>query len=175
MTVLLYLSLCIYGGGDRRGQINFVKGGVDIVIATPGRLNDLQMNDLISLSSITYLVRYLLACLVLCEKECVVFNNFSDHWVKGAGRSWPYARHGLWATDKEDSLGHPPRPTECHDQVRVRSHETNVCHHIVNEQDTKTHDGFPLRVVRFISKLIWEICFLKKLYIMFFFRIFRKR
>ncbi|KAG8000301.1 putative ATP-dependent RNA helicase DDX43, partial [Nibea albiflora] len=51
-----YKSLCIYGGGDRRGQINFVKGGVDIVIATPGRLNDLQMNDLISLSSITYLV-----------------------------------------------------------------------------------------------------------------------
>uniref|UniRef100_A0A3P9MVC7 RNA helicase n=1 Tax=Poecilia reticulata TaxID=8081 RepID=A0A3P9MVC7_POERE len=42
--------------GDRRGQINLVKSGVDIVIATPGRLNDLQMNDLINLRSITYLV-----------------------------------------------------------------------------------------------------------------------
>uniref|UniRef100_A0A7N6AL29 RNA helicase n=1 Tax=Anabas testudineus TaxID=64144 RepID=A0A7N6AL29_ANATE len=51
-----YKSICIYGGGDRRGQINMVKGGVDIVIATPGRLNDLQMNELISLHSITYLV-----------------------------------------------------------------------------------------------------------------------
>ncbi|KAG7228479.1 hypothetical protein INR49_007652, partial [Caranx melampygus] len=51
-----YKSICIYGGGDRKGQINLVKGGVDIVIATPGRLNDLQMNDLISLRSITYLV-----------------------------------------------------------------------------------------------------------------------
>nr|XP_057914001.1 probable ATP-dependent RNA helicase DDX43 isoform X2 [Doryrhamphus excisus] len=51
-----YKSICIYGGGDRRGQINQVKGGVDIVIATPGRLNDLQMNELISLHSITYLV-----------------------------------------------------------------------------------------------------------------------
>ncbi|XP_044070887.1 probable ATP-dependent RNA helicase DDX43 [Siniperca chuatsi] len=51
-----YKSLCIYGGGDRRGQINLVKGGVDIVIATPGRLNDLQMNELINLRSITYLV-----------------------------------------------------------------------------------------------------------------------
>ncbi|XP_022608579.1 probable ATP-dependent RNA helicase DDX43, partial [Seriola dumerili] len=51
-----YKSVCIYGGGDRRGQINLVKGGVDIVIATPGRLNDLQMNELISLRSITYLV-----------------------------------------------------------------------------------------------------------------------
>ncbi|KAL7383416.1 hypothetical protein ABVT39_010268 [Epinephelus coioides] len=51
-----YKSICIYGGGDRRGQINLVKCGVDIVIATPGRLNDLQMNELISLRSITYLV-----------------------------------------------------------------------------------------------------------------------
>ncbi|KAM9726763.1 putative ATP-dependent RNA helicase DDX43 isoform 1-T2 [Menidia menidia] len=51
-----YKSICIYGGGDRRGQINLVKRGVDIVIATPGRLNDLQMNELINLRSITYLV-----------------------------------------------------------------------------------------------------------------------
>ncbi|XP_063347835.1 probable ATP-dependent RNA helicase DDX43 [Pelmatolapia mariae] len=51
-----YKSICIYGGGDRRGQINLVKDGVDIVIATPGRLNDLQMNELINLRCITYLV-----------------------------------------------------------------------------------------------------------------------
>ncbi|XP_068597751.1 probable ATP-dependent RNA helicase DDX43 [Brachionichthys hirsutus] len=51
-----YTSICIYGGGDRKGQINLVRGGVDIVIATPGRLNDLQMNELINLRSVTYLV-----------------------------------------------------------------------------------------------------------------------
>ncbi|KAM8859338.1 putative ATP-dependent RNA helicase DDX43 isoform 2-T2 [Spinachia spinachia] len=51
-----YKSVCIYGGGDRRAQIGLVKAGVDIVIATPGRLNDLQMNELINLQSITYLV-----------------------------------------------------------------------------------------------------------------------
>ncbi|KAF7651866.1 hypothetical protein LDENG_00104320 [Lucifuga dentata] len=51
-----YKSVCIYGGGDRRGQVSTVKVGVDIVIATPGRLNDLQMNELINLRSITYLV-----------------------------------------------------------------------------------------------------------------------
>lgn len=51
-----YCSICIYGGGDRRAQIKVVTGGVDIVIATPGRLNDLQMNELINLRSITYLV-----------------------------------------------------------------------------------------------------------------------
>ncbi|CAI9559456.1 unnamed protein product, partial [Staurois parvus] len=49
-------SICIYGGGDRKGQINVVTKGVDIVIATPGRLHDLQMNEFINLESITYLV-----------------------------------------------------------------------------------------------------------------------
>ncbi|XP_065891815.1 probable ATP-dependent RNA helicase DDX53 isoform X2 [Dysidea avara] len=49
-------SVCIYGGGDRGGQIRTVKKGVDIVIATPGRLNDLLMNDIIQMKSVTYLV-----------------------------------------------------------------------------------------------------------------------
>ncbi|XP_061214507.1 probable ATP-dependent RNA helicase DDX43 [Neopsephotus bourkii] len=49
-------SICIYGGGDRKGQIDVVTKGVDIVIATPGRLNDLQMSNFINLKSITYLV-----------------------------------------------------------------------------------------------------------------------
>ncbi|NXP08614.1 DDX43 helicase, partial [Thinocorus orbignyianus] len=49
-------SICVYGGGDRKGQIDVVTKGVDIVIATPGRLHDLQMNNFICLKSITYLV-----------------------------------------------------------------------------------------------------------------------
>uniref|UniRef100_A0A8C4T3N9 RNA helicase n=1 Tax=Erpetoichthys calabaricus TaxID=27687 RepID=A0A8C4T3N9_ERPCA len=49
-------NICIYGGGDRRSQINVVTKGVDIVIATPGRLHDLQMNNFVNLKSITYLV-----------------------------------------------------------------------------------------------------------------------
>lgn len=48
--------MCVYGGGDRRAQIKKVTSGVEIVIATPGRLNDLQMNELINLRSITYMV-----------------------------------------------------------------------------------------------------------------------
>ncbi|XP_007943395.1 probable ATP-dependent RNA helicase DDX43 [Orycteropus afer afer] len=49
-------SVCIYGGGDRDGQIQNLTKGVDIIIATPGRLNDLQMNNFVNLKSITYLV-----------------------------------------------------------------------------------------------------------------------
>jgi ATP-dependent RNA helicase DDX43 len=38
---LLYFSVCIYGGGDRKAQMKTVAAGVEIIIATPGRLNDL--------------------------------------------------------------------------------------------------------------------------------------
>ncbi|KAM5283182.1 putative ATP-dependent RNA helicase DDX43 isoform 2-T2 [Hipposideros larvatus] len=49
-------NVCIYGGGDRYGQIQDLTKGVDIIIATPGRLNDLQMNNFVNLKSVTYLV-----------------------------------------------------------------------------------------------------------------------
>ncbi|XP_029799047.1 probable ATP-dependent RNA helicase DDX43 [Suricata suricatta] len=49
-------SICIYGGGDRNDQIQTLKKGVDIIIATPGRLNDLQMNNFVDLRGISYLV-----------------------------------------------------------------------------------------------------------------------
>ncbi|XP_037557898.1 probable ATP-dependent RNA helicase DDX43 [Dermacentor silvarum] len=48
--------VCIYGGGSRREQIQTVNLGVEIVIATPGRLNDLVMNRIIDLSFVTFLV-----------------------------------------------------------------------------------------------------------------------
>ncbi|XP_013418694.1 probable ATP-dependent RNA helicase DDX43 [Lingula anatina] len=47
---------CVYGGGNRRDQIEIVSSGVEIIIATPGRLNDLIMNGIIDVRSVTYLV-----------------------------------------------------------------------------------------------------------------------
>lgn len=49
-------SVCVYGGGNRKGQIQVVQKGVEIVIATPGRLNDLLMNEIMDIRSVTYLV-----------------------------------------------------------------------------------------------------------------------
>lgn len=46
----------MYGGGNRREQINMVTKGVEIIVATPGRLNDLVMNEIINVKSVTYLV-----------------------------------------------------------------------------------------------------------------------
>lgn len=49
-------AVCLYGGGDRKEQINTVNQGVEIVIATPGRLNDLIQANVVNITSVTYLV-----------------------------------------------------------------------------------------------------------------------
>ena len=49
-------SVCVYGGGDRKQQMKVVTEGVEIIIATPGRLNDLIEANCIQVESVTYLV-----------------------------------------------------------------------------------------------------------------------
>lgn len=54
--VALPCSCCIYGGGSRKEQVTSVEAGVQIIIATPGRLNDLVYSGVVNVLSITYLV-----------------------------------------------------------------------------------------------------------------------
>ena len=49
-------SACVYGGGSRSEQIQMIKSGVDIVVATPGRLNDLIESKLLILDECSYLI-----------------------------------------------------------------------------------------------------------------------
>ena len=49
-------SVVVYGGGDRKEQVNICTRGVEIVIATPGRLYDLIQAGIINVTSITFLV-----------------------------------------------------------------------------------------------------------------------
>ncbi|XP_038207108.1 probable ATP-dependent RNA helicase DDX43 [Zerene cesonia] len=49
-------SVCVYGGGDRREQIKIVTKGVDIVIATPGRFNDLVLARHLNAINFSYIV-----------------------------------------------------------------------------------------------------------------------
>ena len=49
-------SICVYGGGNRKQQINLIMAGVEIVVATPGRFNDLLDNDFLKMRDVTYVV-----------------------------------------------------------------------------------------------------------------------
>lgn len=47
---------CIYGGAGKGPQADLLQSGVDLVIATPGRLNDFLMSKTTTLSRCTYVV-----------------------------------------------------------------------------------------------------------------------
>lgn len=49
-------AICVYGGGSRRDQIQTFKSKPEVVIATPGRLNDLTFNKVIDLTNVHYVV-----------------------------------------------------------------------------------------------------------------------
>ncbi|XP_030386714.1 probable ATP-dependent RNA helicase DDX43 [Scaptodrosophila lebanonensis] len=49
-------TVCVYGGGDRQLQISDVERGAEVIVCTPGRLNDLIRANVIDISSVTYLV-----------------------------------------------------------------------------------------------------------------------
>lgn len=54
-----YLSLrqcTIYGGVNQKPQVKTMSKGVDVLIATPGRLLDLMQQDLVDLGSVTHLI-----------------------------------------------------------------------------------------------------------------------
>lgn len=57
-------NTCVYGGVPKRIQVNDLNRGVEIVIATPGRLIDLLESGKTNLRRVTYLVSYLLGWLV---------------------------------------------------------------------------------------------------------------
>ncbi|KAK7082691.1 putative ATP-dependent RNA helicase ddx43 [Halocaridina rubra] len=48
--------VCIYGQGDKRNQIQKLNAMSEIVIATPGRLNDFADQGIVDLSGVSYLV-----------------------------------------------------------------------------------------------------------------------
>ena len=48
--------VCIYGGADARNQLREIERGVDLLIATPGRLIDLIERGRLSMSQVRFLV-----------------------------------------------------------------------------------------------------------------------
>jgi len=49
-------STCVYGGAPKYPQLNDIRRGVHVVIATPGRLNDFLESRQIQLNNVCYLV-----------------------------------------------------------------------------------------------------------------------
>lgn len=51
-----FFSACVYGGASKREQLSAMRSGAQILVATPGRLNDFLESNQVNLSSVGYLV-----------------------------------------------------------------------------------------------------------------------
>ncbi|XP_048209647.1 probable ATP-dependent RNA helicase DDX43 [Perognathus longimembris pacificus] len=131
-------SVCIYGGGDRDAQIQDISKGVDIIIATPGRLNDLQMNNFVNLKSVTYLV--------LDEADKMLDMGFEPQIMKilldvrpdrqtiMTSATWPYAVRRLAQSYlKEPMIVY----VGTLDLIAVSTVEQNII--ITTEEEKRTH------------------------------------
>ena len=68
-------SVSVYGGVSRRPQEDKLAYGVEICVATPGRLNDLLRSGSTNLNRCTFLVRRLQNFLNCCNKAHIVTYN----------------------------------------------------------------------------------------------------
>jgi ATP-dependent RNA helicase DDX3X len=51
-----FSCVCVYGGVPARGQLALLAKGVDILVGTPGRMNDFLSRGLIRLANVKFLV-----------------------------------------------------------------------------------------------------------------------
>ena len=56
LTEICCARRCVYGGAPKGPQARDLRGGVEIVIATPGRLIDMLESGVTNLRRVTYLV-----------------------------------------------------------------------------------------------------------------------
>ncbi|PLX04437.1 MAG: DEAD/DEAH box helicase [Marinilabiliales bacterium] len=80
-------NLVVFGGVNQNPQTNTLKGGVDILVATPGRLLDLMQQGFISLKDIEYFV--------LDEADHMLDMGFI-HDIKKIIEKLPQKRHSLF-------------------------------------------------------------------------------
>lgn len=82
-------SICVYGGSDKGPQIRALRKGVEIVIATPGRLIDLIKQGCTNLKRVTYLV--------LDEADRMLDMGFEPQIRKIVGQIRPDRQTLLWS------------------------------------------------------------------------------
>jgi len=91
-------SCVIFGGVSQVPQVTNLRRGVDVVIATPGRLLDLMQQGHVSLRDIKYLV--------LDEADRMLDMGFV-HDVKRIISKLPVKRQTLFFSESRESRSHP--------------------------------------------------------------------
>eukprot|EP00891_Asterochloris_glomerata_P007590 jgi/Astpho2/7590/fgenesh1_pm.00115_%23_8_t len=104
-------TLCVYGGVPKPPQVRALKQGIDVLVATPGRLEDLVQDKACRLAGITYLV--------LDEADRMLDLGFEPH-IRAIAQQTRADRHTLmfsatWPSSIQklasEFLSHPVKVT----------------------------------------------------------------
>lgn len=139
-------SLCIYGGGSRKEQIGAVEKGVEIVIGTPGRLNDLLMNGILSLEDVTYLVLdeadRMLDMGFEPEIKKIILDIRPDRQTVMTSATWPLGVQRM----ADQYLQHPVK-------VNVGSLDLQACHTVTQLVEKIDSTDKKERIIKFINSM----------------------
>lgn len=154
-------NTCVYGGAPRGGQIRDLQRGVEILIATPGRLIDMLELGITNLRRVTYLV--------LDEADRMLDMGFEDQIRKILGQIRPDRQTLMWSATWPKEVQRLARDY-LNDQIQVRigslelsaSHNIKQIVEIVEEYDKRsklfeklhelTNGDATLRTIIFTSK-----------------------
>jgi len=90
------LNAAVYGGVGKNGQINALRQGVEICVATPGRLLDLLESNVTNLRRVTYLV--------LDEADRMLQMGFEDQLRKIVSQIRPDRQTVMWSATWDKSI-----------------------------------------------------------------------
>ncbi|KAG9396973.1 DEAD/DEAH box helicase [Carpediemonas membranifera] len=169
-------SVCVYGGAPKNYQAGVLRNGIDIVIATPGRLIDFLQSGVTNLKRVTYLV--------LDEADRMLDMGFMPQVRKIVGQVRPDRQVLMWSatwpkeveTLAKDFIG---------DYVRINVGDPGLkaCHDVMQEfifdcfdmrskvrrmndilRDLRQRDGEGVRALVFtqtkrtVDELVEDIC-----------------
>ena len=65
-------SVCAYGGAPKSLQVRKIQGGIEVLIATPGRLNDLLEMRVVDLTQVVFLGE---SKMIYSTISCIIYSN----------------------------------------------------------------------------------------------------
>lgn len=123
----------IYGGTSLKSQINTISNGVQVIVATPGRLTDLVQRKMVSLSTIKYMV--------FDEADEMLLKGFNTDIDKILATA--NSQYATW-------LFSATMPHEINSLIKKYLHKT--LKKIVIDKDQKTNKGITHKLIEVVAE-----------------------
>ncbi|EJT97985.1 DEAD-domain-containing protein [Dacryopinax primogenitus] len=139
----------VYGGADKRMQMNNLRRGADVVVATPGRLNDLIQSNILNLSRISYLV--------MDEADRMLDMGFEPQIRQIVEHLPPNRQTLLWSATwpKEvQSLARDFINPGGHVHVTVGSHELEANKNVLQRTEHVESSGKPMALQNHLVRIL---------------------